>query len=296
MNKRILITGATGQLGRSAVEELQQYFEILSTARHIPAETLTTCPVVEMDIRNKTIVQQVVSKYEPDVLIHLAAMTDVDGCERKREEAWQINVKGTEHLLESIAANDTRIIFLSTDYLFDGTQGPYREDAKPSPINYYGKTKLAAENAIRGGRNPWVILRTNVLYGAGESSASFVRWVNESLSVGKEIRVVDDQMGNPTWTGALAEAIKLLIVMNSEGLFHYGGADYLSRYQFALKIADVFDLDTSLIKKISTLDLKQDAMRPLKGGLITEKIEETIGVRTYKLGYCLRKVKEGVNA
>ena len=149
MNKRILITGATGQLGRSVVEELQPHFNILSTAQKIPVETLTACPVVEMDISNKSIVQQVVSKYEPDVLIHLAAMTNVDGCEREKEKAWNINVKGTEHLLQAISGSETRIIFISTDYVFDGENGPYGVDAKPSPINYYGKSKLAAENAIR---------------------------------------------------------------------------------------------------------------------------------------------------
>jgi len=294
MNKRILITGATGQLGRSIVEELQPHFNILSTARKIPVETLTTCPVVEMDISNKSIVQQVVSKHEPDVLIHLAAMTNVDGCEREKEKAWNINVKGTEHLLQAISGSETRIIFISTDYVFDGENGPYGVDAKPSPINYYGKSKLAAENAIRGGRNAWVILRTNVLYGAGGSPASFVRWVTESLKIGNEIRVVDDQYGNPTWTGSLAESVKLLIVLNSEGLFHYGGADFISRHQFALKIAVTYNLDQSLIKKISTEELGQLAKRPLKSGLTTNKIEETVGIRTYGIGYCLRKVKEGV--
>ena len=296
MNKRILITGATGQLGRSVVEELQPHFNILSTARKIPVETLTACPVVEMDISNKSIVQQVVSKHEPDVLIHLAAMTNVDGCEREKEKAWDINVKGTEHLLQVISGSETRIIFISTDYVFDGENGPYGVDAKPSPINYYGKSKLAAENAIRGGRNAWVILRTNVLYGAGGSPASFVRWVTESLRIGNEIRVVDDQYGNPTWTGSLAESIKLLIVLNSEGLFHYGGADFISRHQFALKIAVTYNLDQSLIKKISTEEVGQLAKRPLQSGLTTNKIEETVGIRTYGIGYCLRKVKEGVVA
>lgn len=294
MNKRILITGATGQLGRSVVEELQPHFNILSTARKIPVKTLTACPVVEMDISNKSIVQQVVSKHEPDVLIHLAAMTNVDGCEREKEKAWDINVKGTEHLLQAISGSETRIIFISTDYVFDGENGPYGVDAKPSPINYYGKSKLAAENAIRGGRNAWVILRTNVLYGAGGSPASFVRWVTESLKIGNEIRVVDDQYGNPTWTGSLAESVKLLIVLNSEGLFHYGGADFISRHQFALKIAVTYNLDQSLIKKISTEELGQLAKRPLQSGLTTNKIEETVGIRTYGIGYCLRKVKEGV--
>ena len=294
MNKRILITGATGQLGRSVVEELQPHFNILSTARKIPVETLTACPVVEMDISNKSIVQQVVSKHEPDVLIHLAAMTNVDGCEREKEKAWDINVKGTEHLLQAISGSETRIIFISTDYVFDGENGPYGVDAKPSPINYYGKSKLAAENAIRGGRNAWVILRTNVLYGAGGSPASFVRWVTESLKIGNEIRGVDDQYGNPTWTGSLAESVKLLIVLNSEGLFHYGGADFISRHQFALKIAETYNLDQSLIKKISTEELGQLAKRPLQSGLTTNKIEETVGIRTYGIGYCLRKIKEGV--
>ncbi len=296
MNKRILITGASGQLGRSIIEELQPHFNILSTDLIITDHTLSACPVVEMDIGNKAAVQQVVRKYEPDVLIHLAALTNVDGCERDKEEAWNVNVRGTEHLLDAIGGSDARIVFVSTDYVFDGVNGPYAEDAVPSPINYYGKTKLAAENEVRGGRNSWVILRTNVLYGAGKSSASFVRWVTESLKMGNQISVVDDQYANPTWTGALAEAIKLLIVLNSEGLFHYGGSDFISRHQFAHKIAEIYNLDKSLIKKITTEELDQLAKRPMQSGLTTDKIEDTVGIRTYGIDYCLRKVKEGIVA
>ena len=292
MRKRILITGTSGQLGNAVLNEFQDY-EILAVDLIPTAIQSRSIEFKSLDITKKDEVKSVIQSFKPEIILNLAAMTDVDACEENPELAEEINSNCLNYFLDEFRGTFVQI---STDYVFDGENGPYGVDSKPSPINYYGKSKLAAENAIRGGRNAWVILRTNVLYGAGGSPASFVRWVTESLKIGNEIRVVDDQYGNPTWTGSLAESIKLLIVLNSEGLFHYGGADFISRHQFALKVAETYNLDQSLIKKISTEELGQLAKRPLQSGLTTNKIEETVGIRTYGIGYCLRKVKEGVVA
>lgn len=295
MAKRILITGAFGQLGEAVAQELQPHFDLLATDIIIPLDHSFYCPVQNLDIVDRKHVYDVVEKYEPDIIVNLAAYTDVDGCESKRELAWNVNVKGTEHLLESVKGQGVKFIQISSDYIFDGRSGPYDESAVPNPINYYGRTKLGAENAVRGSMNPWVILRTNVLYGSSSvSKASFVSWVVQSLKEQNPIRIVQDQWGNPTWTGGLAEAIKMAIILNVQGIFNYGGAEFLTRFEFVIKIAKVFGLDTSLITGISTEELNQAAQRPLKSGLITEKVEEVMGLRTYEVDYCLRKVKEGV--
>ena len=155
-------------------------------------------------------------------------MTDVDGCEKNKEEAWGVNVTGTENIINAVRGSATKIVYISTDYIFDGKNGPYIEDDVPRPINYYGKTKLAAENAVRGSAQPWVILRTNVLYGNSlRSSASFVNWVVNSLRKSQEINVVDDQTNNPTWTASLAEAIKLSIIMNIQEILNYAGSEFM---------------------------------------------------------------------
>lgn len=276
-------------------QELQPHFDLLATDIVIPEEHLCYCPVQRLDIVDRSCVQKVIEKYDPNVIVNLAAFTDVDGCETNKELAWNVNVRGTECLLESVRGRDVKFVEISSDYIFDGTKGPYSESAVPSPINYYGRTKLGAENAVRGSANPWVILRTNVLYGVSSASkASFVNWVVQSLKKKAPIRVVDDQWGNPTWTGGLAEAIKMAIILNARGIFNYGGAEFMTRYEFAQKIAGVFGLDSSLISPVSTQEMNQLASRPIRSGLVTDKIEDVMGLRTYGIEYCLRKVKEGV--
>lgn len=297
MSKRVLITGAFGQLGEAVALELQPHFELCAAGWIIPKEKFQFCPHLVLDVTDKAQVNGCIDDFSPDVVVHLAAMTDVDGCELNREKAWNVNVHGTENVLNGLRGSDARMVFVSTDYIFDGAAGPYSEGDPPNPINYYGKTKLAAENCIRGGRQPWAIIRTNVLYGnSSRSSVSFVTWVVSSLEKGREIKVVDDQRNNPTWTGGLAEAIKLSIVMNVQEILNYGGAEFMTRFEFAEKIADVFDLDRSLILPITTSELNQPAPRPLNSGLSTVKIEERLGLRTYGVEYCLRKVREGIVA
>ncbi|MFQ6674480.1 MAG: SDR family oxidoreductase [Fidelibacterota bacterium] len=295
MAKRILITGAFGQLGEAVVQELQPHFTLLATGKRIPEDYPHYCPVQELDVVDRKRVRETAREFEPDVIVNLAAYTDVDACETERELAWNIGVKGAENLSESVRGQGVKFVQVSSDYIFDGKEGPYDEVAIPHPINYYGKTKLGAENVVRGTADQWVILRTNVLYGASSrSKMNFVRWVVKSLESGKSIRVVDDQWGNPTWTGGMAEAIKMSIILNVYGIFNYAGAEFLTRFEFARRTARVFGLDSSLISRVSTEELKQAAPRPLRSGLKTEKIEEVLGVRTYGAEYCLRKVKEGV--
>ena len=297
MSKRVLITGAFGQLGDALIMELQPHFKLCATGKEVPQDNLRLCIYTELDITKKKSISNCIHNFSPDVVVHLACMTNVDGCEKNKEEAWGVNVTGTENIINAVRGSATKIVYISTDYIFDGKNGPYIEDDVPRPINYYGKTKLAAENAVRGSAQPWVILRTNVLYGNSlRSSASFVNWVVNSLRKSQEINVVDDQTNNPTWTASLAEAIKLSIIMNIQEILNYAGSEFMSRFEFAKRIANVFDLDSNLINPIKTADLNQLAPRPLRSGLSTVKIEELVGVRTYGVDYCLRKVREGIIA
>jgi dTDP-4-dehydrorhamnose reductase len=233
----------------------------------------------QLDITLRSDVKSLASSFQPNVIINAAAATNVDWCESNREETWKINVTGVENLVEATRKVGAKLIHVSTDYVFDGKNGPYDEEAKPNPIGYYGKTKLASENAIRAAEIPHVIIRTIVLYGTGINvKANFALWVINSLKSGKPITVVDDQHGNPTYVDDLAMALIKTFEMNREGTFHIGGGEFLSRYDFAMRATEIFNLDASLVKRIKTNDLNQASPRPMLSGFITLKAETQLGM------------------
>ena len=284
---RILITGAFGQLGTSLRNILSDQ-SILAAGRMIPMKEKNGCALLDITELNQ--VRETITLFQPDVIVHLAAMTDVDGCERDPELAFDVNVRGTENLLDNFSG---RFIYISTDYVFDGTDGPYGEDDETNPISVYGQTKLAADKWLTNNHPKVTIFRANVVYGyTKRTKASFVKWVVDSLSDGKPIHVVDDQWNNPTWTESIATVIKVLIEKEALGLYHYGDKEYMNRYEFAHLIAKVFDLDASLISPISTADLKQPAPRPLKSGLKTEKIESALGIVPNSVETCLQEIRK----
>ena len=271
--KKILITGAFGQLGTSLCKVLSNE-SILAAGRVIISTKKYKC--IELDITNQRKVAEIIRNYKPDIIIHLAAMTDVDRCEKTPEIAFDVNVKATENLLTSFKG---KFIYISTDYVFDGEKGPYFEDDKVNPMSVYGKTKLYGENLVQQSDIDWVILRSNIIFSYSDrTKASFVNWVVDSLKKRQMITVVNDQWNNPTWTNDLAKVISKIIEKDINGLYHYGGRDYLNRLEFAKMIASTFGLDGSLIKPITTSELNWLAQRPLKSGLYTNKIELDLGI------------------
>ncbi len=268
--KKVFVTGGGGQLGLSL--KLDECAVFKTGRKHLEGFEFDAL----LDITDKRQVQTVLSKFDPDVILHLAAMTNVDGCELEPERAHEINVNGTANLLEPF---EGKFIFLSTDYVFDGANGPYSEADDVNPINTYGKTKLAAEEAVKAGASDWLILRTNVIWNIGGNyKASFADWLVEQLSQGKQVNIVTDQWNNPTQTGDLGRVINELLKQDGQGLYHYGSSEILNRYDFARLIANIYDLDEKLIKPIKTEELNQPAQRPLKSGLKTEKIERDFGI------------------
>ena len=275
IKKRILIIGSNGMLGQSltthfmfkkdvelmcASFEDESYFENLSYAK--------------IDISSSKAVKKLIKDFCPDVIINSAAYTNVDGCESEKELSWSINVTGVENIVKYGRACDAHLIHISSDYIFDGMNGPYIENEIPNPISHYGKEKLAGENVIISGRIKHTIVRTNVLYGATQfGRPDFVKWVYDSLSEKKNIRIVRDQINNPTYIDDLSSAISKIIEFDKNGIYNVGGAEILSRLDFTHKIADYFELDKSLITPIVTSDLNQPASRPLNSGLINLKAE-----------------------
>jgi dTDP-4-dehydrorhamnose reductase len=270
---RILITGASGQLGYALQQVYQSSENLLLTDAVPDAPNIKT---LDITVRNQ--VQEQIGAFQPDVIINTAAFTDVDGNERESDKAQLINTTGVEYLLAAGEPYATRLVQISTDYVFDGTRGPYLENDKPAPLSVYGHTKLAAEQLLLG-NGKHLVIRANVLFGPDiNSPASFVRWVVSSIKDGKSIRVVDDQVSNPTLTTHLAGAIRLAVDWEATGLYHYGGLEFMTRYQFAQRIAQHFRLPDGLIEPISTAELGQLAQRTLKSGLICSKMKMELHV------------------
>ncbi len=280
IKKRILVFGANGMLGQRTVKfySNKDDIELLgSSVEDTPV--YNNAEYVYCDLTKRDMVKNLIFDFYPDYIINAAAYTNVDRSETERESAWKLNVKAVEYLAETCRVLDSRLIHISSDYIFDGKKGPYAENSKPNPLGYYGRTKLASENALKISGSMHTIIRTNVLYGAADSRPDFVRWVVDSIRSGKQIRIVTDQINNPTFIDDLVQAINKVIEFNKLGVYNIGGREFLSRFKFTEIIADYFNLDKSLIFPIVTSELNQPAPRPLQSGLLTLKAETELGYK-----------------
>lgn len=283
---KVMLVGARSKIAESVLRilrsEKKAEIVLLSSAENLSGDTegVTLYSLPHGDYKH---IKEFALKELPSVIINCAAMTDVDGCEIEKEKAWNANVTLVEHLIRASKVTDAHFIHFSTDYIFDGKQGPYTENDTPNPINYYGKTKLAAENVCHKSGVKFTILRTNVVYGhTSYNHGDFVQWVVNKLETGKPFRVVDDQYGNPTFTDDIALAVLKVIEKEREGIYNIAGSDYCNRFEFAKTIAQVFQYDSSLIETISTSQLGQLAHRPLKAGLVNLKAETDLGIKFSK--------------
>jgi dTDP-4-dehydrorhamnose reductase len=293
LKRRILVVGGNGMLGQRVIEFYSALKDVELLATSVEENSVfDQVEYLQCDISNRNDIKKIVKDFCPDFIINAAAFTNVDLSETERELAWKINVKGVEYLSESARVLDSYLIHISTDYVFDGKNGPYLEDDIPNPIGYYARTKLASENVLKLSGIKYTILRTNVLYGTAKfSRPDFVKWVVDSLRAKKQIRIVDDQINNPTFIDDLVQGINKIVEFRKEGLYNIGGNEFLSRYDFTLLIAHFFNLDKTLITRIKTEDLNQPAKRPLKSGLITIKAQSELGYRPHTIIETLELMK-----
>jgi dTDP-4-dehydrorhamnose reductase len=296
---RILITGANGLLGQAVMHIFtrESEFELIQSSVEDKAFVSFGSEYYMLDITNKEEVKKAVKEFNPKIIVNCAAFTDVDKCETERELCWKLNVDAVKNLIIASRINDAKIVHYSTDYIFDGKYGPYNEKATPNPISFYGRSKLASENALTTSGVDFAIIRTMVLYGLGVNvKPNFALWMINKLKSKEPINIVDDMVGNSTIADDLAYGSLKLIEKNCKGIYNIAGRDIESRYDFAMKMCDVFGFDKKLIKKIKTRDLNQPAPRPLNSGLITLKTEtelefkpmdtvEALRFLKYQLGY-----------
>src|SRR5215212_675098 len=271
---RLLVTGANGLVGTKILERLLHHpgAEPLG-AYHQSRDNqyLGDFPFWQLDVRNLDDVTRVLTEARPDAVIHAGAFTNVDGAERDRDVAWAVNADGTASLARACAARDIRLVYVSSEYVFDGTAGPYRESDPVNPLGWYARTKEAGERGVLDTGGNAAIGRTTVVYGyAAHVRANFVLWLVGQLKAGQRVRIVDDQIGSPTLAENLAEMLLALAASDVRGIFNTAGADVLSRLDFSRQIADTFGLDASLIDPTSTAALGQAAPRPLRAGLLMD--------------------------
>ena len=275
--KKIFITGGSGLLGGALVK----FFDDQYQTYYPPKEV--------MDLTNKEQVLNFFELSKPDIVIHSACLTDVDYCELNQEEAYGVNVVGTRNIIEACKKMNATLVYISTDFIFDGEKGNYNEEDITKPINYYGKTKFMAEIAVKNSGLRHLIARVSVLYG-NYPNKKFVRFVIDKLGKGHEVTVVKDHYGSPTLVDDIAYAIHELLKKEKSGVYHVAGSEKLSRFQMALKIAEHFGFDDSLIKETSANSFKQPAQRPKDSSLSIEKLKmEGIIMSSFSDG--IKKIK-----
>lgn len=280
--KRILLTGSNGLLGQKLVELLIRQPGVTTIATARGSNRLPHTDGYEyypMDITNPEQVEEVMNLVKPDVVIHTAAMTNVDQCESEKEDCWAQNVKAVEYIVEACRKHDSFLLHLSTDFIFDGANGPYTETAEANPLSFYGWSKYAAEKAVINGGIRWSIARTVLVYGIAHdmSRSNIILWVKKSLEEGKTIKVVTDQWRSPTLAEDLAMGCFLIADQEAEGIFNISGKDLLTPNEMAHMTANFFGLDKSLIAEADSSTFTQPAKRPARTGFILDKPRRVLG-------------------
>lgn len=282
---RVLVTGADGLIGQALVQRLADWPEadVLATGlddtrRH----TTGSGGYVPLDVTQTGALERLMIDFSPSVVVHCAALSKVEGCEADKEVAWALNVDATAHLARACHRHGARLLFLSTDFLFDGTDGPYAEDDRPNPINAYGRSKLAAENAIRlSGLNRWSIVRTSLVFGTGENlkRPNFATLLPALLHRDGTFLAATDQYRTPTYAPDLADGLMRIIRFNRDGVYHLAGRERLTVFDFAQQMATAFGFAPEQILTTTTAELHPGAPRPLDGGLLILRAESELHYR-----------------
>lgn len=284
MKRKILITGSTGKVGEAVTNILKKEItdlELILLTNDIKSiAPIKNQKVVQAFYEDVKWLKDLLLKEKPDVIINTAAMTNVDACEDDHKLAMNLNAILPETLARTAKVIDAHLISFSTDYIFDGEDGPYDEDSIPNPISFYGKSKLAGENAIKVELNSkYTIIRTNVVYGLSSyGKGDFISWLSKNLDDGKKLTIIDGQWCNPTYSDDIAWAVLKIVENKNYGVYNIAGKGYYNRYDIAKLVAEIFEYDEKLITKIPEKDLKQKAKRPSKAGLMTLKAESELGI------------------
>lgn len=294
---KVLVTGANGLLGQHLIRQLvdEGKFVIHATGKgvsRLPYGAGSGVTYHQLDITDFKKSQSLVEKISPHIIIHAAAISQPNDCVADKTNCWKTNVGATRTLLRAAQKAKSYFIYISTDFVFDGAEGPYDEHASPNPVNDYGESKLLAEEMVEMSGLHWAIVRTVLVYGqkVPGGRSNFVLWVKEKLEAGQPFKVVNDQQRTPTYVEDLAKGIVLVLMKHAKGIYHISGKDMCSPYQLALLIAGILNKDSSIIEPVTADTFKEPARRPLKTGFIITKAVKELGFVPVKLEEGLRKV------
>lgn len=293
---KILVTGANGLLGQVLTKQLlEKKYEVIATGKgpsRLIMAALEGYTYKETDITDGPAIEALIIDEKPDLIVHAAAMTQVDQCELNKQECYNVNVTATRFIIDAAKKIKAKLVYVSTDFIFDGNNGPYKETDEPAPVNYYGSTKLVAEKAVMESGLDWAIARTILVYGIADASGrtNIISWIKQSLQSGITIKMVTDQFRTPTFVHDLARGIVLIIEKNARGIFHLSGDEQMTPYEIGVEVAKFFGFDQSLVQQSSSPDIKQPAMRPPRTGFILDKAKKELGYKPSKFADSLKEI------
>jgi dTDP-4-dehydrorhamnose reductase len=289
---KVLITGSNGLLGQKLLHKLRKdYFvELIATSKGGNRVTeRSNYTYFDLDITNNEAVAKLIESEKPQVVINTAAMTNVDLCEDEKQACNALNVEAVRYLADACEKVDAHLIQISTDFIFDGEAGPYKETDIPNPLSYYGLSKLKSEQLLESHSVKWTVLRTIIVFGVGEklSKGNIVLWAKGALDKGDPLNIIDDQIRAPTLAEDLADICILAAKKKALGIFNASGKDIMSIYEIVERIAKHYGNSTDNLNKISTSTLNQKAGRPPKTGFILDKSRKELGYNPHSFEECL---------
>ena len=303
--KTILVTGTNGLLGQKLIYRLLEInsFKIIAVARgQNRLNVKTGYDYYDIDITEKEKIFNIIQKTKPNIVINPAAMTNVDACENDKSTCIKTNIEAVKHLVEALENTQNEnykphFIHFSTDFVFDGSNGPYNEEDIPNPISFYAESKLKSEEIVKQSKLKWAIVRTIIIYGVtdGNQRSNIVLWVKNSLSNGQRINVITDQYRSPTLAEDLANGTIAIAQKGSTGIYHLSGPDTFSIWNLAEQIADFWKLDKSLMKPVTSNELNQPAKRPPVTGFILDKAKKDLNYCPHTFVDGLKIVDEQLN-
>ena len=281
---KFLVTGSAGLIGRQVVKDLSETHEVVSC--HNKSKPEFGCSM-KMDLLNHEMISNVLLETEPDVVIHLGAMTGVDLCEKEESMAFDVNTKATQIIAQQCSTLDTFLLYVSTDYVFDGNSGMYYEDSITNPLSIYGKSKFDGEKMVQNFSSDWCIARTSTPFGLHPTKKSFPIWIIENMQKQKQIDVLSDQFTSPTYVPNLSKMLIEISERHLNGIFHVAGATKISRYEMARMISDKLNLDEKLLRDVSINELKWEAQRPKDSSLNISKADSVLNEKPQEINESL---------
>lgn len=279
---KILIIGASGLLGSKIYEKFLENYKTIGTYSKNKEKNLYFYDMMQKDL---TIFKEI----KPNIVIHTAGLTKLDPCETNKEETYKINVAGTENIIKGCKLNNSKIVYISTDFVFDGKKGNYNEEDITNPLSYYAKTKLKSEEIVKNSGLDYIIARVAVLYGAKQNN-KLVSWCVDNLKNQEYVTLIADHIRTPTLVDDIAKALNVLIQKNRTGTYHIAGSEKLSAFSMGVRIAEVFNFDKKYLKPITANRFKQIAPRPKDSSLNIKKLQAE-GIRMSSFTEGLNKIK-----